>query len=396
MKKRFRHRLTGILLRTPLRIFARLRFNYTAVKFKPDKSLKGPYLILSNHAMAFDPILLGTSFREPIYFVASDMIFSIPFWSKIIRYLVSPIPKTKYRSDMETIKDIFSIVRQGGSVGIFPEGNATFTGATMYIQPAIAKLVRKLKIPVLFYRLEGVHLTKPRWAARVRRGRAFGYVHHIWRPEEYADLSTETMIDYIREQLFVDALATQNLAFKPFKGRKLAEDLESAYFHCAECDRLNTIRTVDDHIFCQACGMRMCYTPYGFIEGMRAGKYYATTTAWYDGQLKALKQHWASYEGDTPFFEDADEQVLEVTRATKKAPLGRATLKLYKDRVVIHFDKGEEIVWSLAEIKASVQQKNKLILYHVNQQKTYYFLNHRKRNALKYVLVIETVNGREV
>ena len=396
MKRRFRHWLTFTLLRNPFRVFARLRYNYTAVKFRPDASLKGPYLILSNHAMAIDPLLLGCSFREPIYFVASDMIFSIPFWSKVIRYLVSPIPKTKYRSDMETIKDIIKIVRQGGSIGIFPEGNATFTGATMTIQPAIAKLVRKLKIPVLFYHLEGVYLTKPRWAARPRRGRSFGYVHSVWKPETYADLSIEAMTEHIREQLFVDALATQNLALKAFKGRKLAEDLESAYFHCAECDRLNTIRTVDDHVFCQACGMRMRYTPYGFIEGMRAGKYYATTGAWYEGQLKALMKHWDTYEGTKPFFQDVGEQVLEVTRATKKEPLGQAALQLFKDRVVIQFNKGETIAWSLNDVKASVQQKNKLILYHTEQQKTYYFLNHRKRNALKYVLLIETINGREV
>ncbi|TVP96248.1 MAG: 1-acyl-sn-glycerol-3-phosphate acyltransferase [Acholeplasmatales bacterium] len=396
MKTRFRHTFTFWLLRTPFRIFARLRYNFTAVKFRPDASLKGPYLILSNHAMALDPFFLGTSFREPIYFVASDMIFSIRFWSRLIRFLVSPIPKTKYRSDMETVKDIIKIIKQGGSVGVFPEGNATFTGATMTIQPAIAKLVRKLKVPVLFYRFEGLHLTKPRWAAHPRRGRAIGHVHHVWRPEDYATLSVDAMITFIREQLFVDALATQNLALRAYKGRKLAEDLESAYFHCAECDRLNTIRTVDDHVFCQACGMRMRYTPYGFIEGMRAGKYYATTVAWYEGQLKALKHHWSQYDGHAPFFEDAGEKVLEVTRATQKKPLGQATLKLFKDRLVIVFDKGEEVVWPLTSLKASVQQKNKLILHHVEQQKTYYFLNHRKRNALKYVLMIETINGREV
>ena len=51
--------------------------------------------------------------------------------------------------------------------------------------------------------------------------------------------------------------------------------------------------------------------------------------------------------------------------------------------------------WNISNISSAVQQKNKLILHHENEAKTYYLLSHGKRNALKYVLAIDHLKEKE-
>ena len=65
---------------------------------------------------------------------------------------------------METIRKTKRIVQQGGSIGIFPEGNTSYSGQTVQILPATVKLIKMLKIPVIIMNIKGMYLSYPRWA----------------------------------------------------------------------------------------------------------------------------------------------------------------------------------------------------------------------------------------
>jgi len=53
---------------------------------------KGQYLILYNHQTGFDQFFVAMGFKETIYYVASEDIFSMGALSWLIRMLVNPIP----------------------------------------------------------------------------------------------------------------------------------------------------------------------------------------------------------------------------------------------------------------------------------------------------------------
>ncbi len=390
MKKRWRHTAAFNFFRGFFKLYLKIRFNYTPVPFKAPDGIKGPYLILSNHALAIDPFLLGTSFRFPIFFVASDVIFAMPFWTPIIKFLVSPIPKTKYRSDTETVRDIVKMVRSGGSIGIFPEGNATFSGRTTPMPFAIAKLVKLLKVPVLFYRLEGGYLSKPRWARHVRKGKMTGRVVNILEPETFRDMDAEEIFDIIEKTLFFDIFEQQK--FKPVRylGKSLAEDVESAYFHCPNCGRFETLVSIKDTVSCKMCPLKLAFTPLGTFEPLVDGlTYYETTVEWHDAQERALAVALAKTEGVV--FEDRGETVYEVPRSQSKKRIGKALLRLTATTVDVAFDEGSSKTWPVDDVLASVQQKNWLILYVKSEQKTYFFIGSKKRNALKYVMALEAL-----
>ncbi len=389
MRKRLRHTIVYTTLRPFFRLFLFIKFGFRAKKFKPDRGVKGPYLIVSNHALAIDPFLLALSFREPIFYVASDMIFSIPIWSRFIRYLVSPIPKTKYRSDMETVRDIIKMVKSGGTIGLFPEGNSTFHGKLMPIDRSVVKLVRLLKIPLVLYRLEGGYLNKPRWAHKTRRGKARGQVMRVITPDEAAAMDNDTLYATIIDAIDADPYAFQQTTGSHYPCKALAEDIESAYSLCPSCGRFDTLKSEGHTVVCSACDFQARYTAEGRIETIAGEACFETTTPWYQAQEAAIAER---VKCGGKLFNDVNETVLDVRRGTEKIPLGNADITLYDDRIEIAFYDRETMVIPVHDVRASVQQKNKLILYDKAQKRTYYLLNHRKRNALKYVQAIEALH----
>ena len=138
MKKKIRHTFINKFVGCFLHPILKKKFN-----LKVEKSdLKGPFLVIGNHTTDYDAFFIAKSFKPHIYFVMSDHISSMKV-GKLIKYLVSPIPITKSTVDATTVKHIFEIVKSGGSVGLFPEGNKSFSGDMSEMKPSIAKLVKK-------------------------------------------------------------------------------------------------------------------------------------------------------------------------------------------------------------------------------------------------------------
>ncbi len=74
------------------------RLNYT---FAPGPQVEGPCLILSNHVTDFDPILVGLSFPEHMYFVAGENVMRMGFLSKLVGRYGSIIQRIKGTTDAE-------------------------------------------------------------------------------------------------------------------------------------------------------------------------------------------------------------------------------------------------------------------------------------------------------
>jgi 1-acyl-sn-glycerol-3-phosphate acyltransferase len=127
----------------------RKKYNVEIEKFQNQG--KRAYLILLNHQTAYDQFFVGLAFKGPVYYVASEDIFSLGFLSKLMRYAVAPIPIKKQATDVSSVLTCSRVAREGGTIAIAPEGNRTYSGKTEYMNPAIAKLARALKLPIAFF-----------------------------------------------------------------------------------------------------------------------------------------------------------------------------------------------------------------------------------------------------
>ena len=106
---KFRHRIVRNIACAVLKPYSVLKYGIKVEKFKEQGERS--YLILLNHQTPFDQFFCGMSFKGPVYYVATEDIFSNGITSALIKYLVAPIPIRKQATDMAAVFDFTSYPR---------------------------------------------------------------------------------------------------------------------------------------------------------------------------------------------------------------------------------------------------------------------------------------------
>ena len=108
---KFRHRVVRNVAYYLLKPYTVLKFG---VKIEPFREQgKRPYLILLNHQTTFDQFFVGIAFKGPIYYVATEDIFSLGMMSSFLRYLLAPIPIKKQTTDVRAVMNCVRVAREG-------------------------------------------------------------------------------------------------------------------------------------------------------------------------------------------------------------------------------------------------------------------------------------------
>lgn len=367
-----RHAVVTELLRPILFPFICLKYGITIEKFKEQGDR--PYLILMNHQTPFDQFFVSATFRRPVYFLATEDIFSMGWISALIRFLVAPIPIQKGNMDLRAVKTCIRVAREGGTICLSPEGNRTYHGRTLHMRASIVSLIRSLKLPVAIFRIEGGYGVQPRWSDVVRRGKMRSFVKCVIEPEEYADMSNDDLFARVCEELSVDEAKLTGQFIHP----ENAQYLERAVYTCPRCG-FAPFESHGDIVECTSCHIQVRHLPTKELQGIGEAFPHRFVADWYDWQNDFVNHTDLLKLTDEPVFEDTVR--LSRVHAYKRKELLRADAKvaLYGDRITID---GEE--YSFERISGlSVLGRNKLSLFdgeHYLQMK-----GSKRFNALKYV-----------
>src|ERR1700749_2989405 len=83
---------------------------------------EGPVILASNHRSFFDPFIIGTMTRRPVYYVAKKELFT---YNRFLSWLLNALgayPVDRGAGDQETIETSKVILGRGKIVLISPEG----------------------------------------------------------------------------------------------------------------------------------------------------------------------------------------------------------------------------------------------------------------------------------
>lgn len=374
---RKRHAVITTVAKWFMAPFCRWRYGVTAEPFREQGDRA--YLVLMNHQTPFDQFFVAMSFRGAVYYVATEDLFSNGWVSSLIRWLVAPIPIKKQTTDIAAVRNCIRIAREGGTIALAPEGNRTYSGRTEYMNPAIASLARKLKLPIALYRIEGGYGVQPRWSDVIRKGPMRSYVSRVIEPEEYADLSAEELFAMIRDGLAVD----EAVADREFLHSRRAEYLERCVYVCPFCG-LAEFESRGNEVTCKKCGRKVCYGKDKRLSGEGFAFPFAFVAQWYDYQKEYVWNMDLSDRGGQPLFRDI-ARLSQVILNKRKLPLrSECRMNLYEDRITIDEDGEAPLILPFGEIlAASVLGRNKLNVYHGNM--VYQFKGSKRFNAMKYV-----------
>ncbi|MFP4431471.1 MAG: lysophospholipid acyltransferase family protein [Spirochaetaceae bacterium] len=366
-------------------------FKLEAENLEIFESLKPPYVVLPNHQSAIDPFFVNRFVPAPIHYVVSDSNFR----SRLLSFglgLVGSIPKTKAVSDLETVKNIVKIKANRGIIGIYPEGQNTWDGATLPIIPSTAKLLKSLKVPVVIAKVQGAFLSMPRWARGIRRGRTRVSFFLGFTPADLKALTAEEIREKMAEHLAHDEFAFQKRVGWTFRSKHRAEYLEMVLFTCPECRKMNTLVSRGNNLRCGNCGYEVTVAPSGFFRRREGPLHFDTILAWNRWQIRELEKLLDEKREvflSTPLFQEADMRLEKGYKSLPLRPLGTGELFLFSDKLVfVAADTGTAREFSVPEIEGiNVQNGENLEFYY--RDSLYKIRNRDRRgNSYKYYAAI--------
>lgn len=163
-KRRFKGLDTLFYFFTKYTCFLVFKIYHRAERFGfKNAPLKGPYIVIANHASFLDPWYLGVLFRARHirYLITTKWYLK----NKVLKFffdLYGCVPVNPHDMDPSSIKATLRILREGGVVGIFPEGRVCFDGNMQEFNPGALYVAMRAGVPVIPVTICGSYEMLPR------------------------------------------------------------------------------------------------------------------------------------------------------------------------------------------------------------------------------------------
>ncbi len=233
-----------------------IRHNHvTAKNFEKIDFSKGPFLLISNHCGAYDPIIISSIMTRNVSWVTGAYLFKSKFLNIIFKKICRCIPKQQGQSDFSCMREMQRTLRDGRVVGIFPEGTRTWDGnIAPYSRKTLAKMIKIFAVPTVFINLEGCFAQQPRWASYYREGQGVSVnFKKVLSEEEAKKLSVQELEDVISSNLDFSNDEWKLHNEYNFVSDRRAEGLQRLFYMCPVCKKVSTIRSSGNTVECISC-----------------------------------------------------------------------------------------------------------------------------------------------
>jgi 1-acyl-sn-glycerol-3-phosphate acyltransferase len=87
----------------------------------------GAAILCGNHKSLLDPLAAGVAVRRPLRFMGKKELFGAPVVRALVRWL-GAFPVDRGNADMAAVRNALAILKEGGVLGIFPQGGREMKG----------------------------------------------------------------------------------------------------------------------------------------------------------------------------------------------------------------------------------------------------------------------------
>lgn len=262
----------NIILYSILGFFLKIYTIIKGQKIKRKVKIKAPCIVLSNHT-SFPDFAYTTSAVYPkrVNYLGADKFFYDPVLGVVLK-AARAIPKCLFQSDPASILKALRVLKKGGIIGIFPEGQISPVGVNMEHNPAIGKLLKKAKVDVYMVKHKNAYLVNPPWTNKSFRGPIETEINIIATKEDVNKLSIDEL-----NQLVARSLRFNTHEYNEEKKVKFhlndISNLESVIYHCPNCGEDHLV-SEKEALICPDCGKKYVYDTYGQLDGIRLDHLY--------------------------------------------------------------------------------------------------------------------------
>lgn len=210
---------------------------------------EGSYLLFGNHSHKLDPFFIGAMIRRPIFQMASNEYFRIPFMRRFM-WAMGAFPRQKGVPDTKAIRHTRQIIKMGYPLAVYLEGGRNWDGQTLPILKSTAGLVKLLNLPVVTVVSKGNYIAWPRWANKRRKS---PITIHYSKPVIFDRKTPDEEINN-RIQKAIDNNDNFTKIDK-IHGTQPAGGLTRLLWRCPDCRALEgLVENKGKTLMCSACG----------------------------------------------------------------------------------------------------------------------------------------------
>ena len=248
------------------------------------RKIKPPYVLVANHCNFVDVgAVMTMMYPNCASFVIS--VTQLVQWPSLIKRM-GVLPKKQFTVDTSLIRDIKYVLSKNRPVVIYPEAKLSVVGTPNIIKPAIAKLIKMLKVPLVTVCFHGDYLHKPRWTKSKRFVPVTAEVKVAVSADEVGDITAQEIHRRIVENLTYDDYAYQLANGIEIDTPDLVEGLENILYKCPECGEEFAMTAHGNTLTCSKCGAAVTQNKLGQLEGGRFDK----VVDWYEWQRACVTE----------------------------------------------------------------------------------------------------------
>lgn len=121
------------------------RVRYTGRENLPPE---GGWIVACNHRSFVDPVLLAQGIPRQVFYMGKAEIFKVPVLGKIVSWL-GVFPVSRGTGDTSAVDHAVEKLRQGGLLGIFPEGTRSSGEAPGRFKSGMAHIAKSAGVGII-------------------------------------------------------------------------------------------------------------------------------------------------------------------------------------------------------------------------------------------------------
>ncbi len=156
---------------------------------KENIPLEGPIILAGNHVNAIDPVMVITSTKRLVHYMAKESLFKgIHGW---IFKKVGTIKVHRNKSNPVAVMEAEEILKHGGAVGIFPEGTRNRTNEDLLkFRHGAVSIAKKTNSKIVPFAIRGKYKL-------FRKGLSIKF----GKPIDVSNMEIEEANDYLRGEV---------------------------------------------------------------------------------------------------------------------------------------------------------------------------------------------------
>jgi 1-acyl-sn-glycerol-3-phosphate acyltransferase len=118
---------------------------------------RGPFIVAANHHNYLDGIVLAVSVPPPLVFLVMPRVWHATPLHPLFHRHIGSIPLNLSRPAVDALRQALRVLREGGAVGIFPEGPFSVHGRLEAGLPGVGLLALRSGVPVVPAGIRGTY-----------------------------------------------------------------------------------------------------------------------------------------------------------------------------------------------------------------------------------------------